>query len=103
MSEIASAFAWINSTMRADTALMAASTGGIFQGLADIAVVAPYTSYALQSSTEVLTANAIRLWARLLIQIKAVGSVKNYDVMVIIANSIDAFFGSVMLKGLHGG
>jgi hypothetical protein len=92
MSEVASAFAWINTTLRADTALMAASTGGIFQGIADIGVVAPYTSYGLQSSSEVLTANAVRLWARLLIQIKAVGPASQYAALVTIADRIDANF-----------
>jgi hypothetical protein len=102
MSEVAQAFAWINSTMRADSALMAAAVGGVWQGLADIGVVAPYATYAQQANSDVLTMNKVRLWASLLIQIKAVGSVKNYDALVIIADRIDALFKSVRPTALPG-
>ena len=92
MSEVAQAFQWINTTLRADSALMAAATGGVWQGLADIGIVAPYVSFALQSSQEVLTMNAVRLWSRLLIQIKGVGPASQYTALVTIADRIDANF-----------
>ncbi len=103
MSEVAQAFQWINSTMRADSALMAAAVGGVWQGLADIGTVAPYASYAQQANSDVLTMNKVRLWASMLLQIKAVGSVKNYDALVIIADRIDALFKSVRPTALPGG
>src|SRR5260221_11032111 len=102
MSEVAQAFQWVNSTMRADSALMAAAVGGVWQGLADIGTVAPYASYAQQANSDVLTMNKVRLWASMLLQIKAVGSVKNYDALVIIADRIDALFKSVRPTALPG-
>src|SRR5258708_32799760 len=100
MSEVAQAFQWISSTMRADSSLMAAAVGGGGQGLADIGAVAPDASYAQQANSDVLTMNKGRLWASLLMQIKAVGPVKNYDAMVIIADRIAALVQSVMPTAL---
>ena len=103
MSEVAQAFQWINTTLRADSALMAAATGGVWQGLADIGIVAPYVSFAMQSSQDVLTVNAYRLWAHLLIQIKGVGPASQYAALVTIADRIDALFKRVGPVGLSVG
>jgi len=103
MSEVAQAFAWINSTMRADSALMAAATGGLWLGLADIGTIPPFVSYGKQADTDILTMNKVRLWASLLMQIKAVGPTSTYAAMVIIADRIDALFKSVRPTALPGG
>lgn len=101
--EIAQAYAWIDATMRADTSLMAISTGGIWQGLADIATIPPYASYGKQADSDVLTVNAVRLWASILMQIKMAGPTNNYAALVAGANRIEALFGSVRSVALPGG
>ncbi len=90
--EIAQAFQWVDTTMRADSALMTAATGGIFQGIADISVVAPYASYRQQSSMDVLTMNAVRLFNRILMQIKGTSPSSQYSSLTTIADRIDALF-----------
>ena len=90
--EIAQAFQWVDASMRADTLLMAAATGGVWQGIADIGVVAPYASYGKQSDVDVMTLQAIRLWSSILLQIKAVGPNAKYAALVVIADRIDALF-----------
>src|SRR5260221_17991 len=102
MSEVAQAFQWISSTMRADTSLMAAAVGGVWQGMADIGTVPPYASYAQQANSDVLTMNKVRLWASLLMQIKAVGPASQYTALVTIADRIDALFKSVRPTALPG-
>ncbi len=102
-SEIAMAYAWVDSTCRADSALMAASTGGVWQGMADIGVQPPFTVYGRQSDIDVDTVNAVRLWASILLQIKAVGMASNWTALVVIANRIDALFGNVRSVGIPGG
>jgi len=103
MSEVAQAYTWVDSTMRADTALMAAATGGLWQGAADIGTQPPFAVYARQGDIDVDTANKVRLWASILLQIKAVGPVAQWAALVIIANRIDALFKSVRSVGLPGG
>lgn len=89
--------------MRADSALMAAATGGVWQGLAEVGVTGPYALYGQQASSDVLTVNAYRLWASILVQIKMVGPVSNYAALVTGANRIDVLFGRIGLVGLPGG
>ena len=97
--EVSQAFAWVDATMRADSALVAAATGGIWQGFADIGVTAPYAQYSEQAGTDTITINAKRLFSRLLLQIKAIGptgpTTSGYAALVVIANRIDALFGRV--------
>ena len=101
--EVAMAYAWIDATMRADTALMAAATGGVWQGDADIGTIPPFAAYGRQADSDITTLAGVRLYASLLLQIKAVGPVANFAALVIIANRIDALFGSVRATGLPGG
>ena len=86
------AFQWIDSEMRADTALMAAAVGGVWQGIATSGVVAPYALYNRQAGQDVMTLQAIRLWSSILMQIKAIGPAANYAALVVIADRIDALF-----------
>src|SRR5260221_11394062 len=102
MSEVAQAFQWISSTMRADSALMAAAGGGVWQGLADIGEGAPYASYAQQANSDGLTMNKVRLWASLLIRIKAVGPAGQYTALGTIANRIDALVKLTVSPALSG-
>lgn len=90
--EIVQAFQWVDTTIRADTALMTAATGGVFQGIADISVVAPYASYRQQSSMDVLTMNAVRLFNRIVMQIKGVAPSSKYATLITIADRIDELF-----------
>ncbi len=92
MSEIAQAYNWIDSTLRADVSLMTASVGGVWQGIADISTVGPHVSYTQQSSADTLTMNAVRLFANILVQIKAVGPSSQYVTLVTIADLIDTDF-----------
>ena len=101
--EIAQAYNWINTTMRADSALMAVATGGVYQGYADISVIPPYALYTQQAGTDVLTMNAVRLWASFLMQIKMIGPVTNYAALITGADRIDALFGLVRATALPGG
>ena len=104
-SELAMAYAWIDSTMKADSALVAASTGGIYQGAAPIGTQPPFTLYTMQASSDVMTLQAIRLWASMLVQIKAIGrtGTGDYAAMVTIVGRIDALFGNVRNVGLVQG
>lgn len=103
MSEVAQAYQWIDSTMRADTSLMSASTGGVWQGRADVGVVAPFALYTQQAGSDVLTLNAVRLWSSILMQIVAIGQTSNYASLIVIANRIDALFGRAGPIGLSQG
>lgn len=94
MSEANQAIDWIASTAKADTALMAAATGGVWHQAADISVVAPYMLFQMQSGTDTNTANAHRLFSRMLWQIVAVGPDTQYAALATIADRIDALFGS---------
>jgi len=95
MAESAQAFQWIQTTCTGDGALMAAATGGVVQGFANIGTNPPYVSFGQQAGSDVLTATAVRLWARLIMQIVAIGPNSNYVALVTIANRLDALFGRV--------
>lgn len=106
MSEIAQAFQWVATTMEADSALMAAATGGIYREYAPIDTPAPFVIVAQQVGTDVLTVNAIRLFTSLLLQIKMLGPSGpggNYAALVVGADRIDALFKSVRSVGLGTG
>ncbi len=92
-NEIALAAGWIATTAQSDSALTSAATGGVWQDKADIGVTAPYLLYAFHSGTDTATANAHRLFSRMLWQIKAVGPVSQYSTLVTIANRIEHLFG----------
>lgn len=93
MTEIYQAYAYIVGAMKADTALTAAATGGVWQGFAPIDTPMPYALVTKQSDHDVLTLNVNRVMSHLLLQIKAVGLTSDYDTLEIIANRIDALFG----------
>jgi len=95
MAETAQAFQWIVATLKADTALMTAATGGIWQGYADVGTVGPMVIIAQQAGTDVMTQNARRLFVNLLLQVKAVGPSTSYTALVTIADRIDVLLGRV--------
>lgn len=103
MSEIAQAFNYVVSTMQADTLLMAAATGGVWQGFADVGTASPYALVVMQSGADTLTMNAKRLFDQFTVQIKAVGPASNYGALITIADRIDALFGRVGPVGLSSG
>lgn len=99
--EVAQAFKWVDTTLRADTALMAASVGGVWQGFADVGTVGPYTLFTAPSpGTDVLTMAVKRLFVRMTLQIKAIGPMALYASLVTIADRIDVLFGRVELVAL---
>jgi len=105
MSEVAQAYTWVSTTMQADSALMAAATGGVFREYAPIDTIPPFALVAQQAGVDVLTVNAVRLFVRLLLQIKMLGpsgSGGNYAALVTGADRIDALFRSVRSVGLAG-
>lgn len=103
MSEIAQAYQWTVTTMRADTALTAAASGGVWQGSADSGTVGPIVIVNQQAGTDALTMNAARLFVNILMQIKAIGPTSNYAALVTIADRIDALFKRVGPVGLSTG
>ncbi len=106
MSEIASAFTWVSTTMQADSALMAVAIGGVYREYAPIDTVAPFALVNQQAGTDVLTANAIRLFVSILLQIKMIGPSGpggNYGALVTGADRIDTLFKSVRSVGLASG
>jgi len=103
--EIAQAFSWISTTMKADTTLMANATGGVWQGFADIGTIAPYALVTCQSDVDVLTMNAVRLFTNGVFQIKAIGPTSGFTTLITIADRIDALFrrtGPVAITGGGG-
>jgi len=104
VSELAQSFQWVVSTLQGDSAWVAASTGGVFQGRADIGTIAPYTLVTAQTpGMDVLTVNVKRLFTRITLQIKAIGPMGNYAALVTIADRIDALFGRVGPTALSQG
>jgi len=81
--------------MRADSALIAAATGGVYLSFAPLDTVAPYVIFGRPSGSAVATVHQIRLFVHILLQIKAVGPSGpggNFGVLETIANRIDALF-----------
>ena len=106
MSETAQAFTWVATTMQADSALMAAAVGGLYQGMAPVDTVAPFVLVVQQVGIDVLTINANRLFVHILLQIKALGPSGpggSYAALVTIADRIDALFKSVRSVPLASG
>ncbi len=107
MSESAQAFTWIVTTAKSDAALMAAATGGVWVDSADATVAAPYMRVTQQSGVDTDTANAHRLFSRLLVQIVAIGPSAQYAALTTIADRIEHLFGGdgngVRSFGLPGG
>jgi hypothetical protein len=91
--EIVQAFNWLEATMKADSALMNAATGGVWQGFADIKTATPYVIMTSQANSDVITMNAVRLFNNGTFQIKAVGPSSNFTPLATIADRIDALFG----------
>jgi hypothetical protein len=94
LSEVAQALGWIVSECQADTALMAVAVGGVWTLKADIGTIAPYVLIVPQSNADTLTANAVRLFNRGLLQIKMVGPDAKFADLVTGADRIDALFKS---------
>lgn len=103
MSETAQAFAWIVATAQADSALMAAAPGGVWETFADIGTATPYVQIVQQSSSDVNTMNAVRLFTDKLLQIKAIGPSSGYSALVTVADRIDTLFKSVRNVALSSG
>src|SRR5260221_883474 len=89
--------------MRADSALMAAATGGVWQEFANIGTVPPFALYARQGGSDVNTQNETRLFVHILMRIQAIGPTANYAALANMANRIDALFKNVRNVGLQSG
>ena len=102
MSELAQALQWCETTMQADSALMAVAVGNIWLSFAPIGTTPPFVIMSQQTATDHLTVNAVRLWTDILIQLKMIGPATNYAALVTGADRIDALFKSVREVGLGG-
>src|SRR5260221_9128435 len=106
MIETSQAYTWVATTMQAESTLMAPATGGVFREYAPMDTVPPFALVVQQAATDVLTQNAVRLFTRILLQIKALGPSGpggSYAALVTIADRIDALFKSVRDVGLSSG
>ncbi len=106
MSETAQAYQWVATTMQGDAPLMAAATGGVYQGFAPMDTVPPFALIARQSGSDVNTVNEIRLFVHILLRIQAIGPSGpggNFAALVTIADRIDALFKNVRNVGLSSG
>lgn len=92
MAESYQAYVWIRSEAAADSQLVAAASGGIYQGMASLGVISPFMSYNRQAGTDTNTVNQIRLYASILMQIKMVGPSSAMDTLNAGALRIDALF-----------
>jgi len=104
--ETAQAYQWVASTMQSDAPLMVAAVGGVWREYAPVDTVAPFALVSQQAGTDMLTANAVRLFVHVLLQIKMIGpsgAGGNYAVLVTGADRIDALFKSVRSVGLSSG
>jgi len=104
--ETAQAYQWVASTMQSDAPLMAAAVGGVWREYAPVDTVAPFALVSQQAGTDVLTANAVRLFVSILLQIKMIGPSGpggNYGALITGADRIDALFKSVRSVGLGTG
>ncbi len=92
--------------MQSDAPLMVAAVGGVWREYAPVDTVAPFALVSQQAGTDMLTANAVRLFVHVLLQIKMIGpsgAGGNYAVLVTGADRIDALFKSVRSVGLSSG
>jgi hypothetical protein len=94
MAEVVQATDWIVARCKADTALMAVATGGVWRGLAPLGTTMPYVLVVHQVMTDTNTIDARRLMARGLFQIKMVGLSTQYDNLETGADRIDELFKS---------
>ena len=70
---ITPAFTLVNSTLTGDATLMALISG-VYQGVAlPVAYTKPYIVVNLQSAVDTLTATAVRMLTRLILQVQVVG------------------------------
>ncbi len=104
MSELTQSFQWIVSTMRGDSALMAAAVGGVWEQFADISTPMPYVLIVAQvAGVDSLTSTAKRVMNRQMLQLKAIGPTSNYAALITIADRIDVLFKDVRNVGLPAG
>src|SRR5260221_13397959 len=89
--------------MRADSALVAAATGGVWQEFANIGTVPPFALYARQGGSDANTQNETRLFVHILMRIQAIGPTAHYAVLATIANRIDALLKNVASVRLPDG
>lgn len=97
------AFVWVKSEASADSALVAAASGGIYQGLAPISVVSPFMSYNRQTGSDINTVNQVRIYTSILMQIKMIGPSSAYETLEAGALRIDALFANRRNVGLPNG
>jgi len=69
-----------------------AVASGVFQGFAAQGTVAPYVLIVQQAAPDALTMQGVRLFTRLLMQIKMIGPSSNYAALVTGAGRIDTLF-----------
>lgn len=86
---------WLNSVLSADTTLQGLAPGGVWLDLAPPGTSYPFVILALQSGTDVTTANGVRLMSTPLYQVKVVGPASSTDTIAQAAAQADTVLGGL--------
>lgn len=87
--EVYAGIEWMYATLTADATLMSLAPGGVNRGVAEPNTPTPYIVMNYQSGNDTNTANGIRLLAKPLFLVKAVGPASMSDVVAQVAARID--------------
>lgn len=89
------ALEWLNSVLSGDSTLSGYAPGGVWRGMAPQETPTPFIILSLQSGSDVVTMNAVRLMDDLLVQVKAVGPAATQTAMIANAAArMDALIGN---------
>ncbi len=91
--EIATGYAFLYSTLQADSTLASLAPGGIHRSIAPNGTATPVIIISLQSGVDVITATGVRLMTNALYQVKAVGPASDMQSIVNAASQLDITLG----------
>lgn len=87
------AIEWLTTVLGNDSTLSGYAPGGVWRGMAPPETATPYIILSLQSGLDVVTMNAVRLMADVLLQVKAVGPATETATIANAATRIDQLIG----------
>ena len=91
--EVATGYAFLYSTLQADSTLASLAPGGIHRSIAPNDTATPVIIISFQSGIDVLTTTGVRLMVNALYQVKAVDQAANMAGIVAAANQLDIVLG----------
>lgn len=91
--EVATGYAFLKSTLQADSTLASLAPGGIFRSIAPTGTQTPVIIIAFQAGTDVLTTTGVRLMVNALYQVKVVDQASNMAGIIAAANQVDIVLG----------